>query len=57
MTSLAGLTEEINGAMSEMATGAQSIIHSMQSVDTATAANRDNVQKLSGEINTFAVDR
>ena len=57
MTALAGLTEEINGAMSEMSGGAQSIIHSVQSVDSATAANRDNVQKLSAEINTFTVNR
>ena len=57
MTSLAGLTEEINGAMSEMSNGAQSIIHSVQSVDTATAANRENIQKLSDEINTFTVNR
>jgi len=57
MTSLAGLTEEINGAMSEMANGAQSIIHSVQDVDSATVTNRDNVQKLSEEINTFAVNR
>ena len=57
MTALANLTEEINGAMGEMSSGAQSIIHSVQSVDTATAANRDNVQKLSDEINTFTVNR
>lgn len=57
MTSLAGLTEEINGAMSEMANGAQSIIHSVQDVDSATVTNRDNVQKLSEEINTFTVNR
>lgn len=57
MTALAGLTEEINGAMSEMSGGAQSIIHSVQSVDSATATNRDNVQKLSAEINTFTVNR
>ena len=57
MTSLANLTEEINGAMSEMSDGAQSIIRSVQNVDSATAANRTNIQKLSGEINTFTVDR
>ena len=57
MTALANLTEEINGAMSEMSSGAQSIIHSVQSVDSATTANRDNVQKLSDEINTFTVNR
>ena len=57
MTSLANLTEEINGAMNEMANGAQSIIHSVQSADTATVTNRDNVQKLSDEINTFTVNR
>ena len=57
MTALANLTEEINGAMGEMSSGAQSIIHSVQSVDSATTANRDNVQKLSDEINTFTVNR
>ena len=57
MTSLANLTEEINGAMSEMSDGAQSIIRSVQNVDSATATNRTNIQKLSGEINTFTVDR
>ena len=55
MTSLANLTEEINGAMSEMSDGAQSIIRSVQNVDSATATNRTNIQKLSGEINTFTV--
>ena len=57
MTFLAGLTEEINGAMSEMLNGAQSIIHSVQSVDTVTVANRENIQKFSDEINTFTVNR
>ena len=57
MTSLAGLTEEINSAMTEMANGAQSIIHSVQNAETATTANRENIQKLSDEINTFTVNR
>ena len=57
MVTLANLTQEINGAMNEMANGAQSIMQSVQGVDSATMTNRENIEKLSGEINTFVIDR
>ena len=57
MFTLADLTQAINGAMSEISNGAQAIIQSVQGVDSATAVNHENIQKLSGEINTFKIDR
>lgn len=54
---LSTVTEEISGAVNEMAQGAQTIIKSVQDVNTASSANRDNLQKISYEIGRFTLKK
>jgi methyl-accepting chemotaxis protein len=57
MEILSAVTEEISGAVNEMAQGAQAIIKSVQDVNTASAANRSNLLKISEEIGRFTLKR
>jgi methyl-accepting chemotaxis protein len=57
MGMLLTVTEEINCAVSEMSEGARTIIKSVLDVNTASSANRNNLQKISDEIGKFTVKK
>jgi methyl-accepting chemotaxis protein len=57
MKVLSTVTEEINTAMNSMADGASAIVQSVQNVNTASAANRNNLKRISQEIGKFTVKK
>ncbi|MCK9168818.1 MAG: methyl-accepting chemotaxis protein [Treponema sp.] len=54
---LSSVTEEISSAVNEMAQGAQTIIKSVEDVNTASSANKSNLQRISEEIGKFTVKK
>ncbi len=57
MKKLADVTQQINGAMNEISVGVNEINNSMQEVNNVTRENSDSIERVSGEISLFKVEK